>query len=67
MRELKECWNVCNTEQISPKKLVIVKERNDCSIFILHDKYKVGNKNKNKLKSAKRFPNNHRQYSTDKS
>ena len=37
------------------------------SIFIRHDKYKVGNKNKNKLKSAKRFRNNHRQYSTDKS
>ena len=37
------------------------------SIFIRHDKYKVGNKNKNKLKSAKRFPNNHRQCSTDKS
>ena len=29
--------------------------------------YKVGNKNKNKLKSAKRFRNNHRQCSTDKS
>ena len=28
---------------------------------------KVGNKNKNKLKSAKRFRNNHRQCSTDKS
>ena len=37
------------------------------SIFIRHDKYKVGNKNKNKLKSAKRFRNNHRQCSTDKS
>ena len=34
------------------------------SIFIRHDKYKVGNKNKNKLKSAKRFRNNHRQCST---
>ena len=29
--------------------------------------YKVGNKNKNKLKSAKRFRNNDRQCSTDKS
>ena len=28
--------------------------------------YKVGNKNKNKLRSAKRFRNNHRQCSTDK-
>ena len=35
--------------------------------FIHHDKYKVGNKSKNKLKSAKRFRNNHRQCSTDKS
>ena len=29
--------------------------------------YKVANKNKNKLKSAKPFRNNHRQCSTDKS
>ena len=29
--------------------------------------YKVGNKNKNKLKSGKRFRNNHCQCSTDKS
>ena len=36
------------------------------SIFIRHDKYKVGNKYKNKSKSAKRFRNNHRQCSTDK-
>ena len=36
-------------------------------IFIRHDKYKVGNKYKNKLKSAKRLRNNHRQCSTDKS
>ena len=34
------------------------------SIFIRHDKYEVGNKNKNKLKSAKRFRDNHRQCST---
>ena len=44
------------------------KDTESCrSIFIRHDKYKVGNKNKNKLKSAKRFRNNHRQCSTDKS
>ena len=33
--------------------LVIHKKQNYKSIFIRHDKYKVGNKNKNKLKSAK--------------
>ena len=37
------------------------------SIFIRHDKYEVGNENKNKFKSVKRFRNNHRQCPTDKS
>ena len=39
----------------------------DCPGTLLSKNFsKVGNKNKCKLKSAKRFRNNHRQCSTDK-
>ena len=46
---------IINTTEIEESRKVVLLE------------YKVGNKYKNKLKSAKRFRNNHRQCSTDKS